>query len=174
MINYLFIILYFIFIILNIFILSSLKETTFNGNITQTHTNANLLNGETPFTTTLLDTNLKSLTLANGNITQTLGTSSLYNLTVANNVNLNGFEINIGDTPENHIINIGSSQSIVNIEGENIYIGVGTVANSINIGNAFTTLTLKSIANQAINIDNAMDQMNEDINNILNELNSFF
>ena len=60
------------------------------------------------------------------------------------------------------------------MEGENIYIGVGTITNNINIGNAFTTLTLKSIANQAINIDNAMDQMNEAINNILNELNSFF
>jgi hypothetical protein len=63
----------------------------------QTYTTANTVNGETAFTTTLLDTNVKSLTLANGAITQTLGTTSLYNLTVANNVNLNGFNLNIGN-----------------------------------------------------------------------------
>ncbi len=73
--------------------------------------------------------------MANGNINQILGTSSLYNLTVANDVNLNGFQINIGDTPENHIINIGSSQSILTLEGDVITIGVASVANIINIGN---------------------------------------
>ena len=157
---------------------NTLRGTTINGNIIQTYTATNTANGETTeFTTTLLATTVKSLTLANGNIQQTLGTSSLYNLTVANDVNLNGTSINIGDNNENNVINIGNSQSTVTIEGDAISIGVGSVANIINIGNNFTTLTLKSTSNQPINIDNAMNQFQQefdaDIQQILNEINSF-
>jgi hypothetical protein len=153
-----------------------LFDTSITGNITQ----INLLPTNplyTPPTTTLLATSVKSLSLADGNIQQTLGTSSLYNLTVANNVNLNGLNINIGDNNENNVINIGNQQSTVTVEGDLISIGTSTIANTINIGNNFTTLTLKSISNQPINIENAMNQFQEqfdaDINQLLNEINSF-
>ena len=106
-----------------------------------------------------------------------MGTTSLYNLNVVNNVNLNGDLINIGDNNENNVINIGNSQSTITIEGDNISIGLASVANTINIGNDFTTLTLKSVTNQPINIDNAMNQFQEqfdaDIQQILNEINGF-
>jgi hypothetical protein len=68
---------------------------------------------DNPPTTTLLATTVKSLSINNGNITQTQGTSNLYKLTVANDVNLNGISINIGDNFENNAINIGNSQSTV-------------------------------------------------------------
>jgi hypothetical protein len=57
------------------------------------------------------------------------------------------------------------------MEGDSISIGVASVANTINIGNNFTTLTLRSVTNEAINIENAMNQMDMDIASILNEMN---
>ena len=149
---------------------NTLFDTSITGNITQ----INLLPNNplhTPPTTTLLATSVKSLTLVDGDITQSLGTSTLYNLDVT------GLEINIGDNNENNAINIGNSQSTITLEGDIISIGVGSIANIINIGNNFTTLTLKSTSNQPINIDNAMNQFQEqfdaDIQQILNEINSF-
>jgi len=157
---------------------NTLKETTFNGNITQTYTTANTVNGETPFTTTLLDTKVKSLTLANGAITQTLGTTSLYNLTVANDVNLNGFNLNIGNNNEACAINIGNiTSTTINEESQIINIGVATTNNIINIGNYTSILTMKSISNHPININNAMNQFqaqfDADANALLSEIFGF-
>jgi hypothetical protein len=141
-------------------------DTNFVGNITQT----NLFPDNplhTPPTTTLLATSVESLSVTDGDITQSSGTSTLYNLDVI------GPSINIGDNNENNVINIGNNQSTITLEGDSISIGVASVANTINIGNSFTTLTLRSNADEAINIENIMDQMDMDINQILNEINGF-
>ena len=56
------------------------------------------------------------------------------------------------------------------LEAETISIGVGTLANTINIGNNLTTLTLKSLTNNPINVDNAFNQFQEEFNTELEEL----
>jgi len=137
-----------------------LSSINFSGNLTGTATNATKILATN--STTSANYNIPFLSAATGNVD--VLTDGLFGMTYNPSTNLLTVQKIAVDTLQGSTINVGDTDtSTINIEGANgcvINIGIAAFLNTINIGNNYSNVNIKGVADTAIAIFNPMDQMN--------------
>lgn len=135
-------------------------NTTMSGNIVGTLVNSIVLKAINQELGSNANTQTNKIFGTSINIGTTANTTSMD--LEANTMTLKSQDISIGRDTTNQFIRIGNSTYTdqTDIEGVIINLGTGAIFQTVNIGNAFAAVNIRTIAGNSIGFFNAIDQMN--------------